>query len=129
MEEYEKRSDEFNIHGWWEWVNGEVIAYELPSNPHEICTRAIAEEIMDNCRNAKRTDAQIYSSGSARKHRFIIVFDFYLSYPILISIAKGNRDGRTGKEADDSFRPEKPPVPSPHGSDNDVSLFPFFQFV
>src|SRR6185369_17889909 len=35
LEEYEERSDKFNIRGYWEWVNGDVIIYELPSKPHE----------------------------------------------------------------------------------------------
>ncbi|CAB4418824.1 unnamed protein product [Rhizophagus irregularis] len=37
IEEYERRTEEFNIHGCWEWSNREVLIYELPSMPHEVC--------------------------------------------------------------------------------------------
>ena len=63
-------------------TNGEVIIYELPSNPHDICSRAIADEIMEGCRNARRTAAQIGSFWSARKHWFMILFALYLYYTI-----------------------------------------------
>ncbi|PKC69785.1 hypothetical protein RhiirA1_455614 [Rhizophagus irregularis] len=87
LNEYERRVEEFNVHGCWEWTNGDVIIYELPSEPHEICIGAITEELMDAVRPVKGTNAQIYSLGSTRK------------------------------EADESFRPKKPLVVSPHTSD------------
>jgi len=94
LEEYERRVEEFNIHGCWEWTEGDVMIYEWPSEPHEICIGAITEELMDACRPVKRTNAQICSLGSTR-----------------------TRAGGSGKEADDSFRPKKPLVNPPNGSD------------
>ncbi|CAG8452404.1 18285_t:CDS:2 [Acaulospora morrowiae] len=85
IEEYEKRTEEFNVHGCWEWSNGEVLIYEFPSKPHEVGIGAITEEIMGACRSVKGTPSQIYSFG-----------------------ATGTRDGNRGKEADASFRPKKP---------------------
>ena len=66
LEEYERRSEQFDVHGCWEWANGDVMIYELPSEPHEIAISAISEEIMDACRNVKWTPAQIFSLGSTR---------------------------------------------------------------
>ncbi|EXX57796.1 hypothetical protein RirG_203900 [Rhizophagus irregularis DAOM 197198w] len=66
LNEYERRVEEFNVHGCWEWTNGDVIIYELPSEPHEICIGAITEELMDAVRPVKGTNAQIYSLGSTR---------------------------------------------------------------
>ncbi|RIA94683.1 hypothetical protein C1645_759632 [Glomus cerebriforme] len=94
LEEYERRVEEFNVHGCWEWTDGDVIIYELPSEPHEICIGAITKEIFRACRNTERTNAEIFSLGSTR-----------------------TRAGRSGKEADDSFRPRKPLVNPPNGSD------------
>jgi hypothetical protein len=68
LNEYERRVEEFNVHGCWEWTDGDVIIYELPSEPHEICIGAIAKEINRACRNVERTNAEIYSVGSTRKY-------------------------------------------------------------
>ena len=68
LEDYEERVEKFNIHGCWEWSNGKVIIYELPSAPHEICIGAIVKEIYKSCSNADRTDAEIYSCGSTSKY-------------------------------------------------------------
>ncbi|RIA87998.1 hypothetical protein C1645_826997 [Glomus cerebriforme] len=64
LDEYERRVEKFDVHGYWEWTDGDVIIYELPSEPHEICIGAITEELMDVCRLVKRTNAQICSLGS-----------------------------------------------------------------
>ncbi|CAG8577536.1 12799_t:CDS:2 [Ambispora gerdemannii] len=101
LEEYEKRTGEFNIRGYWEWINGDVIIYELPSEPHEVGIGVISEEIMDACRNVKWTPAQIYAFGSTRTYA----------------------DG-SAKEADNSFRPEKPEVPYPNGIDKKTRPWP-----
>ncbi|RGB40684.1 hypothetical protein C1646_380576 [Rhizophagus diaphanus] len=101
IEEYEKRTEEFNIHGCWEWSNGIVLIYEFPSAPHEVCIGAIVKEIIRNCSNADGTNAEIYSFGSTR-----------------------TRDRNRGKEADASFRPIKPAVTASDGSDGKVFPWP-----
>jgi len=68
IEEYERRTEEFNIHGCWEWSNGEVLIYELPSKPHEVCIGEIVMRIIRQCGNADGTDADIYSFGSTSKY-------------------------------------------------------------
>ncbi|RIA90644.1 hypothetical protein C1645_823096 [Glomus cerebriforme] len=57
--EYECRVEEFNISQCWEWKNNNVLIYELPSEPHEICIGAFlrANE------SFPRTDAEIYGLG------------------------------------------------------------------
>jgi len=76
LEEYEERSDKFNIRGYWEWVNGDVIIYELPSEPHEVCIGKIAKVIEGACRNVEDAPAEIFSIGSTRKYRYIIYLCF-----------------------------------------------------
>ncbi|CAG8643589.1 12602_t:CDS:1, partial [Cetraspora pellucida] len=34
-DQYVERTDKHNVHGMWEWNNGRVFVYELPSAPHE----------------------------------------------------------------------------------------------
>ncbi|CAG8596791.1 21815_t:CDS:2 [Cetraspora pellucida] len=34
-DQYAERTDKNNVHGMWEWNNGRVFVYELPSAPHE----------------------------------------------------------------------------------------------
>ncbi|RHZ82173.1 hypothetical protein Glove_113g66 [Diversispora epigaea] len=98
IDEYEQRSEKFNIHGCWEWSNGEVLIYELPSMPHEVGISAIVKQINRQCGNADGTNAEIYGFGATR-----------------------TRDRNRGKEADASFRPKKPAVTAPNGSDgNDL---------
>ncbi|CAI2188300.1 3819_t:CDS:2, partial [Funneliformis geosporum] len=85
IEDYEERTEEFNIHGCWEWSNGKILIYEFPSMPHEVGISAIVKQINKQCGNADGTDAEIYGFGSTR-----------------------TRDRNRGKEADASFRPTKP---------------------
>ncbi|RIA82092.1 hypothetical protein C1645_789039 [Glomus cerebriforme] len=101
IEDYEERVEKFNIHGCWEWLNGEVIIYELPSMPHEVGIGAITSDIIESLIPVKRTDAEIYSCGATR-----------------------TRDSTRGKEADASFRPKKPAVTAPDGSDRDNRPWP-----
>ncbi|CAB4401256.1 unnamed protein product [Rhizophagus irregularis] len=101
IEEYERRTEEFNIHGCWEWSNREVLIYELPSMPHEVCIGAITTEIIVSCVPVMRTNTEIYSFGSTR-----------------------TRDSNRGKEADASFRPKKPAVTAPNGSDGNDHPWP-----
>jgi len=68
IEEYEKRTEKFNIHGCWEWSDGKIIIYELPSMPHEVGIGAIAKEIIKSCIDADGTNAEIYSRGSTSKY-------------------------------------------------------------
>ena len=68
LEDYEERVEKFNIHGCWEWSNGKVIIYELPSLPHEVGIGAITSDIIESLISAKRTDAEIYSCGSTSKY-------------------------------------------------------------
>lgn len=101
LEDYENRVDKFNIRGCWEWSNWKVIIYEFPSEPHEVGIGAITKEILESCRNANRTDAEIYSYGSTR-----------------------TQADRSAKEADDSFRPEKLAATYPNGSDGKARPWP-----
>jgi hypothetical protein len=68
IEDYEERTEKFNIHGCWEWSNGKVIIYEFPSAPHEVCIGRISYEITDACRNVMGTPAKIISHGCTRKY-------------------------------------------------------------
>ena len=68
IEEYERRTEEFNIHGYWEWLDGDVLIYELPSMPHEVCIGAIVKQINRQCSNADGTNAEIISFGSTSKY-------------------------------------------------------------
>ncbi|CAB5094601.1 unnamed protein product [Rhizophagus irregularis] len=101
IEEYEQRTEKFNIHGCWEWSDGKVIIYELPSMPHEVCISAVSEEISNACRHVRGTPAQIYGFGATR-----------------------TCDRNRGKEADSSFRPVKPAVTAPNGSDGNDFPWP-----
>jgi len=49
IEEYERHIEEFNIHRCWEWSNGEVLIYELPSILHEVGISAIVKQINRQC--------------------------------------------------------------------------------
>ncbi|CAG8459114.1 17822_t:CDS:2 [Acaulospora morrowiae] len=49
LEEYEERLDKFNICEYSEWINGDVIVYELPSKPHSVLIAAITSEIIKKC--------------------------------------------------------------------------------
>ncbi|CAG8696443.1 5455_t:CDS:2, partial [Acaulospora morrowiae] len=101
IEEYEQRTERFSIHRCWEWSNGEVIIYEFPSKPHEVCIGKISKMIIKSCGNADETNAEILSVGSTR-----------------------TRDRNRGKEADASFRPIKPDVTAPNGSDRNEEPWP-----
>ncbi|CAI2196233.1 16240_t:CDS:2, partial [Funneliformis geosporum] len=97
IEEYEKCTKEFKIHGCWEWSDGKILIYEFPSMPHEVKISAIVKQINKKCGNADRTGAEIYGFGSTK-----------------------TRDRNHGKEVDASFRPKKPAVTAPNGSNGDV---------
>ncbi|CAG8684178.1 18846_t:CDS:2, partial [Acaulospora morrowiae] len=101
LEKYEKRSDEFNIRRCWEWVNGDVIIYELPSEPHEVYIHKISKVIGIACRNVDDTPAEIYVFGSTRIYA----------------------DG-SAKEVDNSFRPKKPEVEFPNRIDKGTRPWP-----
>ncbi|CAG8640433.1 8412_t:CDS:2, partial [Ambispora gerdemannii] len=101
IDDYEERVEKFNIHGCWEWLNGEVLIYELPSMPHEVCISAIVKQINRQCSNADGTNAEIHGAGSTR-----------------------TRDRNRGKEADASFRPKKLAVTAPNGSNRDNRPWP-----
>ncbi|RHZ43762.1 hypothetical protein Glove_856g11 [Diversispora epigaea] len=94
IEEFELHTDMFNVHGLWEWTNNKVLIYELPESPHESCIYAITSEIIEQCIPVKRTDAGIINLGATR-----------------------TRADGCGKEPDASFRPSKPRVQTPNGSD------------
>ncbi|CAG8664069.1 2176_t:CDS:2, partial [Ambispora gerdemannii] len=101
LDEYEQRSDKFNVRGYWEWVDYKVIIYELPSKPHETLIGAITSEIVEKCLPVKRTDASIGNLGAIR-----------------------TRADDSGKEADACFRPSKPRVQPPNGSDGQDEPWP-----
>ena len=69
IEEYERRTEKFNIHGCWEWSDGKIIIYELPSMPHEVGIGVIAKEIVKCCINADGTDAVIHNCGATSKYQ------------------------------------------------------------
>ncbi|CAG8603782.1 417_t:CDS:2, partial [Diversispora eburnea] len=94
LDEYERRTDKFNVHGLWEWTNYKVSVYELPLELHETCIGAITSEIIE-------TNAGIINLGATR-----------------------TRADRSGKEADASFRPMKPGVPVQTGSDGKRKPWP-----
>jgi hypothetical protein len=64
IEEYERRTENFNIHGCWEWVEGKVVIYEFPSMPHEVCISAIVQTINVACGPVMGAPEQIYGFGS-----------------------------------------------------------------
>ncbi|CAG8622552.1 16941_t:CDS:2, partial [Acaulospora colombiana] len=101
IDDYEERVEKFNIHRCWEWLNGEVLIYEFPSMSHEVCIGAIINQINNQCINAYGTDARIRCAGSTK-----------------------TRDRNRGKEADASFRPTKPAVTAPNGSNGDNRPWP-----
>ncbi|CAG8716757.1 14600_t:CDS:2, partial [Cetraspora pellucida] len=92
IDDYEERVEKFNIHRCWEWLDGVVLIYELPSMPHEVCISAIVKQINRQCGNADGTDAEIHGAGSTK--------------------------------ADASFRPKKPSVTAPNGSNGDNRPWP-----
>ncbi|CAG8546990.1 2838_t:CDS:2, partial [Gigaspora rosea] len=96
-EKYERRTENFNIHKCWEWIEGKVIIYELPSMPHKVCIGAITSDIIEGCIPVKRINAEIYSFGSTKTH-----------------------DRNCRKEADVSFHPKKPTVTASNRSDENV---------
>ena len=68
IDDYEERVEKFNIHRCWEWLNGEVLIYELPSMPHEVCISTIVKQINRQCGNADETNAEILGIGSTSKY-------------------------------------------------------------
>ncbi|RHZ43781.1 hypothetical protein Glove_856g42 [Diversispora epigaea] len=94
LEEYERRTDIFNVRGLWEWTKNKVLVYELPEMPHETCICAIVKEL-NNCWSlVDHTDATILGLGSTQ-----------------------TRADNCGKGPDASFRPVKSQVQAPNGSD------------
>ncbi|CAG8624134.1 362_t:CDS:10, partial [Diversispora eburnea] len=84
-EKYTERTDFFNVHGNWEWIDGNVCVYELPLGPHGTCSRAIERLI-----SSKDPEMMLVSLGDSR-----------------------TRVGGRGKEADESFVPfDKPEINS-----------------
>lgn len=68
LEEYERRTDKFNIHGFWEWTANKVIIYEFPSKPHETLIGSIVNEINRQYLPVYGTNAHIGSLGAVRKY-------------------------------------------------------------
>ncbi|CAG8625623.1 443_t:CDS:2 [Acaulospora morrowiae] len=101
IDDYEERVEKFSIHRCWEWLNGEVLIYELSSMSHEVCIGAIVKQINKGCGNADETNAEIYGTGSTR-----------------------TRDRNHGKEPDASFRPKKMTVDAPNGSNGNNCPWP-----
>jgi len=79
---YVEHTDKYNIHGWWEWENGTVYVIELPTDFHEGCVRAIADEFAIAFSNVRSTNLGLHNDGS-----------------------KTTKTPRTGKEADNSWTP------------------------
>ncbi|RHZ78308.1 hypothetical protein Glove_166g3 [Diversispora epigaea] len=100
LEEYEERTDKFNVRGLWEWVDYNVIIYELPSKHHETFISSVTKEIFKQCIAVDGTNARIGGLGAIR-----------------------TRADNSEKEADACFRPSKPPV-RPPGSDGEGEPWP-----
>ncbi|CAG8608172.1 1999_t:CDS:2 [Diversispora eburnea] len=66
LEDYEECVEEFNIHRCWEWSNGEVIIYELPSISHEVVIGAVTRMLLYQCNAVAFTDAEINSLSATR---------------------------------------------------------------
>ncbi|CAG8706704.1 9504_t:CDS:2, partial [Funneliformis mosseae] len=80
LEEYERRGDVFNVHGFWEWFDGKVKVTECPSRPHEICISKIVCQLMDACRDVTNTDAEIYNLGSTRTRSGAVILEKNLTH-------------------------------------------------
>ncbi|CAG8475713.1 3752_t:CDS:2 [Acaulospora morrowiae] len=59
LKEYERHSEEFNIHDCWEWIDYKVIIYELPSKLHETCIWVISKLLNQCWSPVDFTDASI----------------------------------------------------------------------
>ncbi|RHZ56494.1 hypothetical protein Glove_401g7 [Diversispora epigaea] len=94
---YTERTDFFNVHGSWEWIDGSVYVYELPLGPHETCSRAIDREIY-----LKDPERILVSLGSTR-----------------------TRAGSMGKEADGSFIPKRKSNVNSNGREGPYSHKPW----
>ena len=68
IEDYEERVEKFNIHGYWEWSEGKVIIYELPSMPHEVVIGAVTRMLMYQCHAVAFTNAEIDGFGGTSKY-------------------------------------------------------------
>ncbi|CAG8464599.1 657_t:CDS:2, partial [Acaulospora morrowiae] len=101
LDEYERRSDKFNVRGYWEWIDYKVIIYELPSKPHETLIGAISTEIIMSCSPVHGTDASIGNLCAIQ-----------------------TRADNSVKEADSCFRPSKPRVRPPNGCDGQDEPWP-----
>ncbi|KAF0548397.1 hypothetical protein F8M41_026104 [Gigaspora margarita] len=93
-EKYTERTDFFNVHGSWEWINGNVYVYELPLGPHETCSRAIDRVIC-----SKDPEMTLINLGSTR-----------------------TKADNMGKEADGSFIPKHKPNVNSNGRDGSDSI-------
>ncbi|CAB4439724.1 unnamed protein product [Rhizophagus irregularis] len=101
LEEYELRVDKFNVHGCWDWKENKVIVYEWPSKVHETIIGELTYQILRQFDAIHGTPAHMSSMGAVR-----------------------TRADNTGHESDATFRPPKPPVRPPHGSDGEDEPWP-----
>jgi len=62
-EKYSERTDMFNVHGSWEWIDRKVYVYELPLGPHETCSEAIKRQI-----HLADPERMLVGLGSVRKY-------------------------------------------------------------
>ncbi|RIB30346.1 hypothetical protein C2G38_2152811 [Gigaspora rosea] len=108
IDKYEERSEQ--VHRSWEWsakfkkneiILGEVTVYELATQAHDVCIGEISYLMMKQCSPVDGTDAEIYNLGST-----------------------WTRADGFCKEPDGSFRPRKPAVVSPNGSDGLNAAWP-----
>ncbi|CAH1765874.1 15527_t:CDS:2 [Entrophospora sp. SA101] len=96
-EKYSERTDMFNVHGSWEWIDRKVYVYELPLGPHETCSEAIKRLI-----HLKDPEMMLVALGSVRTK------------------ASGK-----GKEADGSFVPKGKPQVNSDGREGPNSHKPW----
>ncbi|RIB12832.1 hypothetical protein C2G38_2327613 [Gigaspora rosea] len=100
-EKFTERTDFFNVHGSWEWINGNVYVYELPLGPHETCVKGIERLI-----NLKDPEMTVIGLGATR-----------------------TRAGNMGKEADGSFMPNFKPNVNSNGREGPDSHLPWPNLV
>ncbi|CAG8638634.1 23635_t:CDS:2 [Cetraspora pellucida] len=83
-DKYVERTDKHNVHGMWEWNNGKVFVYELPSAPHESAC-----------------------AGLIRLLNFELAGVFLTDYDFIFLGSMTTKAEHIGKEADGCLRPEK----------------------
>nr|CAG8578660.1 4490_t:CDS:2 [Entrophospora candida] len=99
-EKYSERTDMFDVHGNWEWIDRKVYVYELPLRPHEICSSCQSFTLLDNS-----------------------------NMLLIIEYIKGTKVGAIGKEANGSYIPWGKPRANSNGCEGPDSYKPWPNLV